>query len=60
MLPMDDYVRKQLADERVARLQHHLSPPRKSPQAGRLSAAVAWLSRRFASAPAPVRRGRRA
>jgi hypothetical protein len=56
MLPMDEYLRKQLADERVARTQHHLSSPRKSAQAGRLSAAVAWLSRRFASAPAPVRR----
>jgi hypothetical protein len=61
MLLMDEHVRKQLADERAARLRHHLSSPRKSPRAsGRLSAAVAWLGRRFASAPAPVRRGRRA
>ncbi len=60
MLPMDHHTRKLLADERAARLEHHLSLPRKSQQTTRLSAAATWLSRRFASAPAPVRRGRRA
>lgn len=60
MMPMDHQTRKLLADERAARLEHHLSLPKTSPQTARLSAAAAWLGRRFSSAPAPVRRGRRA